>query len=899
MSCPPDEELREGGAKAREHARDCPRCQAALEAADTLDATIDSQKTLQRDRPADASVYAGAAVGPYVVSRRLGAGAMGVVYAAWDPRLEREVALKVLHVGGDLVSEARLLARLNHPNVVTVHEVFSWQERLVLVMEFARGLTLREWLRAAPRTQAQVRDVFTQCARGLAAAHAQGIVHRDFKPDNVLVDETGRARLLDFGLATPEHAGAAGLAGSPAYMALSQLQGAPADAASDQFAWWASLHEAVVGRVPHGAPTLAGLIEARRAGPVDVSALPRTWRGAVARGLSNDPRLRYPSMDAAARALAPSRLGRWAALGASVLLSAAAAVWLGQPPPPCALRSVPVDAWAARAREPALSAAVTSWLAGQTACLALPEAEQRATAACLEQAGQELDVALEALEVSPRFDAALAPRVLRRVMPAERCARRPLPPPARLDGDRAALVDSLRAQLRFDALRLADDTAGALKAAREHRSAVDRGASPTARAWAGFNEAAAASATGDVGAALTTLRRLQALPGLGPREQAWIALGRWLFECHASAAEHCAAAEHAAQRLVAEVDEPWLRAFDAEVTSRLDDAVSPAQVLAAWRAIPGAEWEAARSLDSALTVALVADDLEARRQLRVLLPGVRQPSQRLRRLALQFEVQEAIIDGDLSLAAERLRALEALAETQPEGLRAVHATRRALLLGSGKADEALALTAAGGGLRRNEELLFELSLASVAGSPGFDGLAAQVELIEPQLSGGELARLEQIRLRHALARGDAKALAALPVEPKQALLRAWQLAVVQGDARAEASAYDAARKAGQKDPVARVLLLEEAFAARDFARVAREAEAERRVTPSLALSEILRALEAAARWRLGERDAACRVTTHYLRMAGLTAREFAEVMTLLRECPTIGLSPPSLRGRAD
>jgi serine/threonine protein kinase len=144
----------------------------------------------------------------YVVTGRLGAGGMGVVLRAYDARLRREVALKRVRSGSRsaeldqrLAREAQALASLHDPHIVAIHDLEHIDGQLFLVMEYVDGMTLGEWLRAAPRGLAEILDAFLQCARGLAAAHAIGIVHRDFKPGNVLIGRDGRVRITDFGLA--------------------------------------------------------------------------------------------------------------------------------------------------------------------------------------------------------------------------------------------------------------------------------------------------------------------------------------------------------------------------------------------------------------------------------------------------------------------------------------------------------------------------------------------------------------------------------------------------------------------------------------------------------------------------------------------------------------------------
>jgi tetratricopeptide (TPR) repeat protein len=287
--------------------------------------------------PQASDVARGEHIARYVVLEHVGAGGMGVVYAAYDPELDRKVAIKLLQ--GDegesqgslgrarLLREAQALARLTHPNVVAVHDVGTWQGRVFVAMEFVHGTTLGRWLAARPRSPREIVGVFVQAGEGLQAAHTAGLLHRDFKPDNVMIGEDGRVRVLDFGLArtagaTPldvEPTGPDGrdrsdrgsrldsrltrtgaMAGTPAYMAPEQHRGGELDARTDQFSFCVALWESLCGERPFGGNDRISLVLAvcsgqRRAIPASVSIPPR-WRRALERGLSVAPEDRFASM---------------------------------------------------------------------------------------------------------------------------------------------------------------------------------------------------------------------------------------------------------------------------------------------------------------------------------------------------------------------------------------------------------------------------------------------------------------------------------------------------------------------------------------------------------------------------------------------------------------------------
>ena len=276
-------------------------------------------------------------IGRFTIIDRLGEGGMGIVYTAYDDQLDRKVAVKVLRgeatrhdeVGRTrLLREAQAMARLSHSNIVTVHEVGDLGDQVFIAMEFIRGMSLDAWLRGRVKhTWRETLEVFSKAGRGLEAAHKAGIIHRDFKPHNVLVGEDGAVKVLDFGLArAAEHAGSEELAatpqsgaynnnlldapltrtgaimGTPAYMAPEQHLGQPASAQSDQFSFCISLYEGLYGIHPFDCTTLGALISDVNSGKVKEppanSKVPGWLRRAVMRGLAVDPGKRYPSMGA-------------------------------------------------------------------------------------------------------------------------------------------------------------------------------------------------------------------------------------------------------------------------------------------------------------------------------------------------------------------------------------------------------------------------------------------------------------------------------------------------------------------------------------------------------------------------------------------------------------------------
>ena len=307
----------------------------------------DSTSTTEPRSPGDAEP--GTRIGRFTLSRVLGEGGMGVVYEAYDDRLERRVAIKLLRGSARLDSEAsqrmrreaQALARLSHPNVVGVFEVDEYEGRLYLAMEYLEGETLSKWLRSVPRSHDEIIEVLTQAGRGLAAAHEAGLVHRDFKPGNVVVGRDGRTRVLDFGLARSESTGSAStnfdsiheyssaiveeiteagiVLGTPAYMSPEQFRNLSIGPRSDQFSFCIAAWEALHGRRPFSGDTFRSLgavvCNGKLDAPPDNTTVPVWLTEVLTRGLSKDPESRYPDMPTLLDAMtrAPNRRSVWVA----------------------------------------------------------------------------------------------------------------------------------------------------------------------------------------------------------------------------------------------------------------------------------------------------------------------------------------------------------------------------------------------------------------------------------------------------------------------------------------------------------------------------------------------------------------------------------------------------------
>jgi tetratricopeptide (TPR) repeat protein len=328
----------------------CRRLVAGLAPEPTrTDATVPSPGAAIRDRASPGRIER------YKIGERIGEGGMGVVYAAYDPELHRDVALKLIRGAESdsnaeharLLREAQAMARVSHPNVIAVYDAGTSDSQVYVAMELAAKGTLRAWQGNAKRTWREILDAYLQAGRGLAAAHAAGVVHRDFKPDNVLIGGDGRIRVTDFGLAHAEvthpdaSAAASGMlgvsltltgvmVGTPAYMSPEQIDGGVTDARSDQFAFCVACWEALYRAPPFPRGDLADVREAMNraiVAPARTLGAPSRVRVALTRGLSVDPQRRWPTMEALLRALAPRR-SRVVFIAAPALVACALGVTL-------------------------------------------------------------------------------------------------------------------------------------------------------------------------------------------------------------------------------------------------------------------------------------------------------------------------------------------------------------------------------------------------------------------------------------------------------------------------------------------------------------------------------------------------------------------------------------------
>lgn len=423
----------------------------------------DSEALSSEQRDGPGRLHSGAVVGRYRILEPLGRGGMSEVYVAYDPRLDRSIALKIMkrdrghEAHARLQREGRALARLEHRNVVVVHDVGVFRDELFVAMEHVKGQPLAQWMRAEGRRVPELLRVFEQAADALVAAHTAGVIHRDFKPSNAMVErETERVVVLDFGLArvrdTPTHGSSPSGApvhatdvthsavGTLGYMAPELMEGDGATEATDQFAFCVSLYEALYGARPFVGRHAIELLDAIKAGPTEPERrrdVPGWLHAAIVRGLAVDPAERHPSMRALAELLRPSRpggRGRVWMLGLTTTAAVGAMAWsfAGPAGDPCHnagqddLTSIWNDARREHARASMLASSrshasatadralarvdrfVLGWSdTAQAACRQAPQstkAQSDAVQACLARGLDRLEATattLEAAEASP------------------------------------------------------------------------------------------------------------------------------------------------------------------------------------------------------------------------------------------------------------------------------------------------------------------------------------------------------------------------------------------------------------------------------------------------------------------------------------------------------------------
>jgi hypothetical protein len=599
----------EGPARAvEEHLDLCAECRALV-----------AEAAQEGGEPAAPELDAAAGfprIGRYAVLELISAGGMGVVYRAYDPELDRRVALKLLRpetFGGEsagvaqarLLAEAQALARLSHPNVVAVYDAGTVGAQVFLAMELVEGGTATEWLARAPRRWDEVLQVFEQAGRGLAAAHAARLLHRDFKPENMLVGRDGRVRVTDFGLARPlpvdawslppPHTGEAtpfedvAFSGTPAYMAPELFRREPMDARSDQFSFCVALWEALFGERPFGDGDLGAQIAAKVAGalgpPRDPRRAPDWVRAALERGLSPQPHDRFPFLEDLLSALSRRARARWLwrrVAAAGLALAAAIAVGAGQLLGASAARCRPQGAelegaWGPKARSEVRAAFgegtaaglepfAAAWLAArEEACRAAQhggEREQRAfhlRLRCLEGRRDELRALVEALPRTEARDAVAD--ALDGLEPPALCLDHPGVPGAEMGGAGGALA---RAKVQS---ALGEPGAALAAAAWAAQAARD---APSVRAQAEHLAGAAALALGrDAEAERDFTAAALSAEGAGDpatAARAWIGLARVAL----GAGRHEEAQRHA-RHARAFADASGLARLQAEAAEALAD----------------------------------------------------------------------------------------------------------------------------------------------------------------------------------------------------------------------------------------------------------------------------------------------------------------------------------------
>jgi len=582
------------------HVDTCPACRRVV--AELTRGAFEAKVTPRAEDALETAMAQTAQLGRYVSLGLIGVGGMGAVYAAYDPALDRKIAIKLLRprvldgaeLEARLVREARALAKIAHPNVVAVHDVGEVEGRVFLAMEHVTGGTLTDWLRREDVTWRERLAMFVQAARGLAAAHAAGIIHRDFKPDNVLIGADGRARVTDFGLARaggelaaetpvePAITAAGALVGTPFYMAPEQFAGAPADERSDQFSLCVALYHALYGTRPFAGDTVGELSRTVQAGELRKPArttVPARIGDVVMRGLAVDPSARHRSVEALLDRLAAvtTQRRRWIAGGvAAITVLAGAGFALARPftagevcgGGPAELAAV----WGRPEREAIRNAFVATGLPYAT------DASSR-VAVALDHYGarwtDEYAAACRATEVhhsqtAPVMDARMSclaerKRELRAVIGVLATA------------DRVVVEHGVDAVSRLAALDDCEDTARLVRLARPQDPAA------LALASAGADQLASAIALYDAGKARDAVGRLRALAAAPPavldvglRARIQLALGK--ARMHTDATKDAEAALYAAVWAAEEARDDQTRAAAWVLLVHVVGGARPAEV---------------------------------------------------------------------------------------------------------------------------------------------------------------------------------------------------------------------------------------------------------------------------------------------------------------------------------
>ncbi|MBK9034577.1 MAG: serine/threonine protein kinase [Myxococcales bacterium] len=526
--------------------------------------------------------WVGRTIGRYRLEARLGAGGMGVVWAALDPALDRRVALKVLpplepdrraHLEVRLRREAQALARLDHPNVIAVYDVGVAAESVFIAMQLVDGATLDGHLASARPPPARVIALYLDACRGLAAAHDAGIIHRDVKPSNLLVDKAGRLYVGDFGLArgagtvddaspgdhsllSAEMTRAGAVMGTPLYMAPEQHAGEAATARADQYSLCVSMWEALFGQHPfatgrwdHDA-ALAAMRADRPVEPAHRRGVPPRVTRALRRGLAFDPAARFASMADLAAAIGPRGHGARIAAGAGALgIGGAVALTLtltsSAATNPCAHSGAGLDArWSTTTRQQLASslAAIADGpgpAAGDRALQlldqradrwrataietceatrvrhAVPVATMRARAACLDRSLASFSAAVAELgRAATVADLYASAAVARAGLDASACATAVTPPAAPPSRDLIDRVAALQVMTAAGRTREALADGPALAAEAERAGDTES----AANAW--WTVAQASGWTSTALARDATRRAAQAATAIGHHERA-------------------------------------------------------------------------------------------------------------------------------------------------------------------------------------------------------------------------------------------------------------------------------------------------------------------------------------------------------------------------------------------